>query len=273
MASDLISGGGGALASLFGSDEAPKAVLNRFAAPTAKAAGALGTDLLRDTNVLGKTALDRYLADQGRMEGLASDQEGVLRNILGRRMAADPNALLQSVGDTAFGFINPNVINPLSQFDVNSVNLMRRARGVNPAAIDSTADRLRNARIASSRYYDVARDAYQALPNLYGQAFNQNAANEAAAAGAIPAISSAYESVATRPTTGILNRINTVGAAQNVGGQGIQNILSATQGYKQPRNWADRIGAASADIGSGLSGTLGQVAGLAGSLGGGGGSL
>lgn len=273
MASDLISGGSGAIASLFGSDEAPRAVLNRFAAPTAKAAGALGSGLLTDVSSLGKTALDRYLAEQPRMEGLASDQEGVLRNLLGRRLNADPNALLQDVGNTAFGFINPNVVNPLSQFDVNSANLARRARGVNPAALDSTSERLRNARIASGRYYDVARDAYQALPNLYGQAFNQNAANEAAAAGAIPAISAAYEGVASRPTTGILNRIGTTGAAQDVGAKTIGNITSATQGYKQPRNFADRLGAAGQDIGSGLSGTLGQVAGLAGSLGGGGGSM
>jgi hypothetical protein len=273
MAQDLVSGGGAALASLFGSDEAPRAVLNRYAAPTAKAAGKAGTELLTDTSGLGKTALDTYLAAQPKMESLAGQQENVLTNLLGRRLAADPNALLQNVGNTAFGFINPNVVNPLAQFDVNSVNLMRRARGLNPAAVDSTANRLRDARIASGRYYDVARDAYQALPNLYGQAFNQNAANEAAAAGAIPAISAAYEGVATRPTTGILNRIGTAGAAQDVAGKTIANVTGATQGYKQPRNWADRLGAASADIGSGLSGTLGQLGSLAGAAQGGGGGL
>lgn len=267
---DLISGGGGALASLFGSDEAPRAVLNRFAAPTAKAAGALGSSLLTDTNALGKTALDTYLGAQPKMQALAGDQEGVLRTLLGRNLNADPNALLQSVGNTAYGFINPAVVNPLSQFDVNLDAVTRRARGLSPGALDSTAERLRNARVASQRYYDVSRDVTGILPSLYGQAFGQQQANEAAAAGRIPAISAAVEGVAARPTTGILNRIGTAGAAQNVGASTLANINAATQGYKQPRNWADRIGAASQDIGAGLSGTLGQLGQLAGAAGGGG---
>ena len=94
MASDLISGGSGAFASLFGSDAAPKAILNRFAAPTVKAAGKLSTDLLTDTNALSKTALDRYMAEQGRMEGLAGRQEGILSGLQAQQMGRDPNALL-----------------------------------------------------------------------------------------------------------------------------------------------------------------------------------
>lgn len=270
---DIFSAGGGALADLFGSDAAPKAILNRYAAPTARAGGTLSTNLLSDVNSLGKTALDQYLAAQPGMERLAGQQENTLQGILGRRLNADPNALLKSVGDTAYGFINPDVINPLSAADVNRDILTRRARGLNPAAVDSTSERLRNARIASGRYYDVARDVNANLPNLYGQAFNQNAANEAAASGIIPQIQQNYESVAARPTTGLMNRINTAGAATGVGGQSIGNINAATQGFKQPRNWADKIGAASQTIGEGVSGTLGQVGQLAGALGGGGGSL
>jgi len=266
---DIISGGGGAIASLFGSDEAPRAVLNRFAAPTARAAGRLSSDLLSDTNALSKSALDRYLEAQPRLEALQGQQEGVLNDILARRLSADPNALLQQVGNTAFGFINPAVIDPLARFDVNLDTLNRRARGLSPAAVDSTADRLRRARIASGRYYDVARDAYGALPNLFGQAYGQSMANEATAAGIVPRIASGVESLATRPTTGLLNRISTSGAAEQVGGQGIQNILAATQGYRQPRNFADRIGAASQDIGSMVNG----IAGLAGGATGGGGGL
>lgn len=270
---DIISGGGGAIADLFGSDAAPKAVLNRYAAPTVKAGGALSANLLGDVNNLSKTALDQYLAAQPGMERLAGQQENTLQGLLGRRLNADPNALLKSVGDTAYGFINPDVINPLSAADVNRDVVMRRARGLNPAALDSTSERLRNARIASGRYYDVARDVNANLPNLYGQAFNQNAANEAAAAGYIPQIMQTREGVSTRPTTGIMNRINTAGAATNVGGQSIANTTAGTQGFKQPRNFADRLGAASQSIGEGLSGTIGQVGQLAGALGGGGGGL
>ena len=267
---DIISGSGGAIADLFGSDAAPKAVLNRYAAPTVKAGNNLTEGLLTDVNGLSKSALDQYLAAQPKMGQLAGQQEGVLNTLLDRRLGADPNALLKSVGDTAYGFINPNVVDPLSRMDVNRDILMRRARGINPAAVDSTSERLRNARIASGRYYDVARDVNANLPNLYGQAFNQNAANEAAAAGYIPQIQQNYEGVASRPTTGIANRINTAGAATDVAGRTIGNVTAGTQGFKQPRNFADRLGAASQSIGEGLSGTIGQVGQLAGSMGGGG---
>src|SRR5678816_1179643 len=75
---DIFSSGGGALASLFGSDDAPKAVLNRFAAPTAKASGALSSGLLNDVNSLSKNALDQYLSYQPKMGALVGQQEGCL---------------------------------------------------------------------------------------------------------------------------------------------------------------------------------------------------
>lgn len=265
---DIFSAGGGALADLFGSDAPPKAILNRYAAPTAKAGGALSTNLLKDVDALSKSALDQYLAAQPRMATLAGQQENVLQNILSRRTNADPISLLRDVGNTAFSFIDPNVVSPLAAMDVNRDIVTRRARGLNPAAVDSTSERLRNARIASGRFYDVARDVNANLPNLYGQAFNQTGVNDATAAGIIPQIQASYENLASRPTTGILNRINTAGAATGVGGQSIGNINAATQGFQQPRNWADRIGAASQTIGEGVSGTMGQIGQLAGAVGG-----
>ena len=270
MATDIIGGIGGSIGSLFGSDAAPKAVLNRFAAPTVKASGKLGAELLGDVGGLSKSALDTYLGAQPKMGALAGQQEGVLNTLLGRQLNFDPNALLGQIQGTAYGAINPSVVNPLSQFDVNQANIAARARGLNPAAVDSTANRLRNARVASQRYYDVARDVTQQLPSLYGQAFQQQQNAAQTAAGLTPQIAAAYEGVAQRPTQGIMNRINTVGAAQDVGAKTIGNVTAGTQGYKQDRNFADRLAAASSDIGSGLSGTLGQVAGLAGAAGGGG---
>lgn len=261
---------GEGISALFGSDAAPRAILNRYAAPTAKAVGSLGTNLVNDVNGLSKEALDTYMAKQGKMEDLAGQQEGVLNTILQRRLNADPNQLLQDVGHTAFSFINPDVVNPLSQFDVNSNTLSRRARGLNPASVDSTADRLRSARIASGRYYDVARDAYAALPGLYNSAYGQGQSNDATAAGIVPGIAQSYEQVASRPTMGLMNRINTAGAAADVGGRGIQSVLNATQGYKTPRNFADRLGAATTGLETGIS-NMAQMAGstigsMAGSL-------
>jgi hypothetical protein len=156
--------GGGAVASLFGEDAAPRAVLNRFAAPTAKPLGQYGGALLGDIQPLQRQATQDYLGYQPKFGALAGQQEGVLNQLLSRRLNADPNQLLRDVGQTAFGFIDPNVVSPLAKFDVNYDTLARRARGLNPAAVDSTAERLRNARIASGRYYDTAKQAYWSPP-------------------------------------------------------------------------------------------------------------
>jgi len=229
--------------------------------------GQYGGTLLKDIEPLQQQAVQSYLGEQPRMTALAGQQEGVLNTLLNRRLNADPNALLKDIGNTAFGFIDPNVVSPLAKFDVNYDVLSRRAKGLNPAAVDSTAERLRNARIASGRYYDTAKQAYGVLPQLYNEAFGQGLSNDAAAAGYVPQIAGAYENVANRPWNAINQRISSSGNASDAAGKAIQGVLAATQGYKQPKNWADKVGAASES----LSGSVGDIAGLAGSLGGGGG--
>ncbi len=268
--------GGGAIASLFGEDAAPRAVLNRFAAPTAKPLGQYGGSFLNAIQPLQQQATQDYLGFQPKFGELAGQQEGVLNQLLSRRLNQDPNQLLRDVGQTAFGFIDPNVVSPLARFDVNYDTLARRARGLSPAAVDSTAERLRNARIASGRYYDTARQAYGALPGLYSEAFGQGLSNDAAAAGLVPQIAAGYEGVANRPFNAINQRIGSTGAASDAASKAIQGVLAATQGYKTPKNWADRVGAVSQN----LSGSVGDLVGLAGSLqglqqgqGGGGGGL
>lgn len=263
----LVSSGGQVIQDLWGSNAPPRAILNLHAAPAVKAGVNLSTGLATDVNSLSKDALNRYMTEQPHQEALAGQQAGVLNTLLSRRMAADPNRLLQDVGGTTFGFINPSVVSPLARFDVNYDTLARRARGLNPASVDSTAARLRDARIASGRYYDVAKEAYGALPGLYNQAYNQNAGNEAAAAGYIPQIAGAYESVASRPTTGIMNRINTAGAAGNVARQGVDTAVAGTAGFHQAKNMADRIGAAGQHVGQQFSQDESQMmAPIAGSL-------
>ncbi len=246
MAGDLISGGGGAIASLFGSNASPKAVLNRFNRKTVRSGNRLAQDLLDDTNRLTKDQLDTFLGGQDRQQQLADQQSDVLQGVLQRRLDADPNQLLQQIGDTAFSFIDPNVVAPLARADVNRNILQRRARGLNPAAVDSTADRLRNARIASGRFLDASNQAFRALPNLFGQAFGQQQQNLLEAGNIVPLIAAGQEAVNRRGTQGILDRIRTAGAAGNIASQAIGNVNAATQGFKQPRNFADRIGEASA---------------------------
>jgi hypothetical protein len=175
---------------------------------------------------------------------LAGQQEGVLNTLLNRRLAYDPNQSLRDIFQTAFSQIDPNVISPLSRFDVNTNILANRARGINTGAIDSTAERLRNARIASGRYYDVARQVYGVVPTLFNQSYAQGIGSDQAAAGYVPGISAAYEAVANRPFQGLLNRINAARQGQGIESQGIANALAATQGYKTHKNIADKIGGA-----------------------------
>lgn len=233
---------GGFIQGLFGSDKAPMAVLNRYAQPAAVASGRLATRTLRDIQPDLANAFNTYMAGQARQEGLAGEQADVLRTLLGRRLADDPSRNLENIFRIAFSQIDPNVLAPLAAGDVSRNRLDRMAAGINTGAIDSTAERLRNARIASGRYYDVARNVYNAVPQLFNSAYSQGAANDAAAAGFIPGISAAYESVASRPTTGILNRINAARSGVGLGSDAINAITAATQGYKTPKNFWDRLG-------------------------------
>lgn len=242
MVGGMVESVGSGIQNIFGSDKPPKAIYNRYAAKTARNVGKLGEDLTFDVNQQAKNAFNTYMAAQPKQEALAGQQAGVLNTLMGRRLGADPNQLLQSIGNTAFGFINPNVVNPLAQFDVNANKLMRAARGLNPAAMDSTSERLRNAQIASGRYLDTARQAYGALPGLYNSAYGQGITNDQMAAGYIPQIAGTYNAVSERPSQGIQNRIDTISATQDAAGRGIQNILNATQGYQTPENFADKLG-------------------------------
>ena len=249
MLGGLVSSTGQGIQNIWGSDDPPKAVLNRYAAKTAKGTARLGEELTADIGQQVRDAFATYMGGQPKQEELARTQEGVLSTLRDNRLNADPNALLQDIGRTTFGFIDPNVVNPLARFDVNSNILRRNAAGLNTAAVDSTADRLRNARIASGRYYDVSRDAFNALPGLYNSAYNQGVANDAAAAGYTPAIAAAYDAVASRPTRGIMSRIGTTGAGIDTARKAIDAVVAATQGYKQPQNIWDKIGQTGIDTG------------------------
>lgn len=226
---------------MFGSDKAPTAVANRYAAPIMTADRRLATNTLNAIRPDLQNAFNYYMGGQGNQERLAGQQEGVLNQLLQRRLSDDPNQNLRNIFQTAFSQIDPNVISPLARFDVNTNRLNRMAGGFSPGAVDSTAERLRNARIASGRFYDVARTAYGVVPQLFNSAYAQGAANDAAAAGYVPQISAGYEALYNRPTTGIMNRIAAARAAQGIATQGIQNAVSGTQGFKAHSNWADKL--------------------------------
>lgn len=229
---------------IFGSDEAPYAIQNRFTTGVSNALSGLAQKTIKGVSKASDAAAAAYAAGQPKQEALAADQEGVLRTLLARRMGSNPEELLRSIGNTAFSFIDPNVVAPLARFDVNYDKTARMARGLNPAAVGSTSERLRNSRIASGRYYDVANRAYSALPELYNSAYSQGVNNDTMAGSYIPRISQAFEAVSSRPTTGILNRVNAANQAAGLGGNVLQSILSTIQGYRTPRNFADKFSTA-----------------------------
>lgn len=260
----------GSIFSAFGSDKVtPRYLTKGLNAPLTD----LGKSALASLQTGGQAAEDRYNLGTARQEALMGEQEGVARNLLSRRLGADPNALLQQIGQTAFGFINPNVVNPLSQFDVNSDRIMRAARGLNPAAVDSTADRLRNARIASGRYMDTARQVYGALPGLYNSAYGQGLQNESIAQGLLPSVMRGYRDLDTAPAEAAQIRSDLANrGAENVGNIN-QAVRSGVYGYKQGQNVWDKLAHVDSTIKSDvkdLVGMAGSLAGMGGGQGGGG---
>lgn len=260
----------GSIFSAFGSDK----VTPRYLNPSLnKPLVDLGKSALSSLQTGGQAAEDMYNLGTARQQALMGEQEGVTRNLLNRRLNADPNQLLQQIGQTAFGFIDPNVVAPLSQFDVNSDRLMRSARGLNPAAVDSTSERLRNARIASGRYLDTARQAYGALPGLYNSAYGQGIQNEQIAQGLLPSVMRGYRALDMAPAEAAQIRADLA----NQGAGNVGNINEATKsgvfGYKQHKNVWDKLAQVDSTIKSDVQdivGMAGSLAGMGGGQGGGG---
>lgn len=255
----------------FGSDKVtPKYLAPGLKKPLTKLTkGALSA--LDKGGIEAQTAFNAGTAKQ--ME-LVGDQENVLRSLLAKRMTTDPTQLLQDVGKTAFGFIDPNVVNPLARYDVNANRLNSLARGVNTAVSDSTANRLRDSRIASGRYYDTARQVYGALPQLYNQVFNAGVTSDEMSSGYLPTVMSAYRRIDRSP----LEAAELRSSAADSGAQNVLNantaIKSGVYGYQKERNIADRLGAVDASMMDSIERGVqlaAQVYGMAGGEGGGGG--
>jgi hypothetical protein len=250
--------------SAFGSTKPPKPVVYPWIRPLTTPAANLGKSSINALNRAGEEASAAFAAGTPRQESLLGEQENILRTLQKRNLEFDPNSLLKNIGNTAFSFIDPNVVNPLARFDVNSDRIDRMARGLNPAALDSTSQRLRDARIASGRYYDVARNVYGALPSLYGQAFNMGNTNEQLARGYIPEIMSGYRSLELSPLIPAMARADLANAGAGIVGSNAAAAKAATYGFQQPQNIWDKLG----KVDESLWGRLGEVVNMAGSLGG-----
>ncbi len=253
----------------FGSDDW-KAQLNPGAQPLIKPLSNLGVDTLKALRTGADDFATSWNAGTARQEGLMGDQEAVLRNLLSRNLTSDPNQLLRNVGSTLTGLIDPNVIAPLAKFDVNWNEIARRARGLNPAAVDSTADRLRNSRIASGRYYDSLRSLTNILPQVYNQVYNAGVNNADLASGYIPRIMAGYRDIDRAPLVPLAARTDLA----NAGAANVKNINDAIKagifGYQKDRNIWDRLGAVDTSMWNSLQEAVQMAASVYGMVGGGG---
>lgn len=267
LSSGGSSGGIGSIVGAFGgSNAAPKPKYYQGALPLLRGVSGIGRDVLRNIRGALPDFYSGFAEGTERQRGLQGEQEDVLRNLLARRLGSDPEALLQRTGNTLFSFIQPNVLDPLARADVNRSIVMNRARGINPAAFDSTSERLRNARIASGRYYDVARNVYGSLPQLFQQLRDAGVADEAIAAGYIPQIQAGYRTLDYAPLEPLRASIGLTREAAGIpldyGAASKANIY----GFHQPMNVADRF----ARAGQGVWNTVKDAAQIYASLYGGG---
>jgi hypothetical protein len=265
--SGASSGGlGSIIGGLFGSNAAPKPKYYFGSRPLLQGVSNVGRDVLK--NIRG--ALPSFYTgfEQGteQQRGLQGEQENVLRTLLQRRLASNPQEQLRETGNTLFSFINPNVVSPLSRFDVNYNSALRSARGLNPSTFDSTADRLRNARIASGRYYDVARDVYGQLPRIYQQLRDAGVTDEMLASGIIPQIQQGYRALDLAPLIPLQASVDLTRSAAGIPADYGAASKANVYGFHQPINVADRF----ARAGQGVWNTVKDAAAIYSSLYGGG---
>jgi hypothetical protein len=277
--SGASSGGIGSIVGAFGSNAAPKPKYYQGAKDLLTGVRGIGKDVLRNIRSRLPGFYSDFDAGTELQRGLQGEQAGVLRTLLQRALSRVPQQQLREAGNTLFSFINPNVINPLARFDVNQNLVARIARGLGGSAFDSTAERLRNARIASGRYYDVARDVYGRLPQIFQQLRDAGVTDEMLAAGAIPQIQAGYRNIDMAPLIPLQAGIDLTRSATGIpldyGAASRANIY----GFHQPINVADRF----ARAGQGVWNTVkdaaqiyasiygGGAGGIGGMMGGGGG--
>lgn len=239
---------GGIAKGIGGSDAAPLPKYFTGALPELRALSSLGRGAINYARGALPEFQNAYTQGTELQRGLQGQQAGVLQTLLNRRLNTNPQQQLQETGNTLFSFINPNVVAPLARFDVNYNNALRMARGLSPSTFDSTTERLRNARIASGRYYDTARDVYSQLPNIYNQIRNAGVTDEMLAAGYIPQIQQGYRALDLAPLVPIQASLGVAQQAAGIPTAYGQASRANIYGYRQPQNWADRLGNAGGNV-------------------------
>lgn len=235
---------GGVIAAFGGSDKPPVPVL------LPGAAGLLqrGANLARSTYGALQSGLDafRNAYEQGtqRQLGLQNEQADILRGLTQRALNRDPLQQLKETGNTLFSFLDPNVINPAAAAAANRFRVHAMAQGINPDVANSTVQRIQDARNANSLRYNLARDIYGQIPNVYNQVRNAGITDEMLAAGYNPMIQAGYRAIDMAPLVPLQASVDLTNQGIDLSGRYGQNYRGNVYGYHKPMNLADRFGAA-----------------------------
>lgn len=235
---------GGLVSAFGGSDKPPEAVYFPGGANVLADANRLSRDTFQALRPGLADFRDSFARGTERQLGLQDEQADIFRGLTQRALNRDPQQQLRETGNTLFNFIDPNVIEPLARADVNRARVTALRYGLNQDVADSTANRLRNARISSGRLYDVARDVYSRLPQIYQQVRDAGITDEMLAAGYIPQIQAGYRNIDMAPLVPLQASValtrNALGIPVDLGA----GNRALAYGFHQPRNLADRFGEA-----------------------------
>lgn len=240
------AGLGGVIAAFGGSDKPPVPIQFPGLAGLTQRAARLGRNAY---DYLGR-ALPAWQSsfEQGtqRQLGLQNEQADILRGLTQRALARDPQQQLRETLGTLGSFIQPNVLDPLARFRANmaTTNALARGTGNLGRAYGSTARRLADAAAGQRAYYDVAREVYGALPNVYNQVRNAGITDELLASGYIPQLQAGYRQIDLAPLIPLNETLNVTGGGIDLSGRAGRNFRDTVYGYHQPMNLADRFGAA-----------------------------
>lgn len=256
------------IAAAFGSNAPPKEVWSLGTKPQVKALTKFGLGTINTLAPASAEAAARSKEAQTRNDALLEQQAGIWQGLLNKPQM-DPLGTYGAVGDRLFGYIKPNVLDPIARFNVNQGRVLSRALGTGEGPLASTSQRLFDAANTNRAYLDVAKSIIPQINPGFNQVFNAGLASDAAnvnRAGFIPQLIALNQSNALAPYNPVMAQINAWNAlSSGFGNQGTNTALNRA-GFLQEKNWADRVG----DTTDAILGRVGQLASIYGSLGGGG---
>lgn len=238
----MASEGGGLLSNLFGSDKGykPQYDSETLHGLNDSLANELSTNLGLNRTSLGDYS-QNIAGNQPAVNDLVSRYTNLAKGIQGR--ANDPFANYKQIGDYFSGLINNNAVNPVINNLVNQLGVRRAVAGINPG-IDSTADRLQRAGIASKVRLSALQDLMNNLTPASNALFNQRQMQDAASLNLAPSELALRNQAAGQALLPLYARnqsiMDSIAGAQAAALANKANIF----GYKKDENFWDKAGKA-----------------------------